>query len=234
MKVVILCGGKGTRLREYTEEIPKPLIEIGRKPILWHIMKIYSYWGYRDFILCLGYKGRLIEEYFKNNELDEKWSIELVDTGEDTSKGQRIRMIKKLILDDNFFVAYGDDVSDVNINKLFEFHKEKGKIATLTTVNLISQFGILKLNNNDEIVVFKEKPRLDHWINGGFFVFRKEIFDYIKEGYDLEEDTFRELAKINQICAFKHSGFWQCMNTLKDTIELNEAWEMKKAPWKLW
>jgi glucose-1-phosphate cytidylyltransferase len=233
MKVAILCGGKGTRLREYTEDIPKPLVEIGGKPILWHVMKIYSHYGYKDFILCLGYKGELIEEYFKKNDYSE-WNIEFVDTGENTSKGERIKKIENLIGDDeDFFVAYGDDVSDVNIKELVEFHKNKGNIVTLTAVNPMSQFGILELNDSDEIEEFKEKPLLDHWINGGFFIFNKKIFDYIKEGYDLEKETFNELVGQKQICAYKHSGFWKCMNTFKDTMELNELWDEGKAPWKV-
>jgi len=232
MKVVILCGGKGTRLKEYTEDIPKPLIEIGGKPILWHIMKIYTHYGFNDFILCLGYKGKLIEKYFKNNN-HENWNIEFVDTGEKSNKGQRIKKIEPYIKEDNFFVAYGDDVADINIKKTLEYHKEKGKIITLTAVNPESQFGIMEINNNDEITKFKEKPKLDHWINGGFFIFNKRIFNYINDDYDLEKETFNNLVKEKQICAFKHMGFWKCMNTFKDTIELNELWKKNKAPWKV-
>ncbi len=232
MKVVILCGGKGTRLKEYTEDIPKPLIEIGGKPILWHIMKIYAHHGFNNFVLCLGYKGKLIEEYFKNNN-HENWNIEFVDTGEKSNKGQRIKKIEPYIKEDTFFVAYGDDVADVNIKKILEYHTEKGKIVTLTAVNPESQFGIMEVDNNNEITEFKEKPKLDHWINGGFFVFNKRIFNYIKDNYDLEKETFEELVKEKQICAFKHNGFWKCMNTFKDTIELNELWKKNKAPWKV-
>lgn len=233
MKVVILCGGKGTRLREYTEDIPKPLVEVGGKPILWHVMKIYSHYGYKDFILCLGYKGKLIEEYFKNNDAGEKWGIEFVDTGENGNKGQRIKRIENYIKDENFFVAYGDDIADININEVLEYHLKKGKIATLTAVNPLSQFGIIEMNNNHEIIKFKEKPKLDCWINGGFFVFNRKIFDYIKEDYDLEKETFEDLVKEKQICAFKHDGFWKCMNTFKDTMELNELWDKHNAPWKI-
>ena len=232
MQVVILCGGEGTRLREYTEKIPKPLVEIGNKPILWHIMKYYSQHGFNDFVLCLGYKGEKIREYFNENK--ENWNINFVDTGLDSNKAERIKKIKKFIKEDNFFVAYGDDLSDVGINKLLKFHKEKNKIVTLTTINPISQFGILEFNENDEIINFKEKPKLNHWINGGFFVFNKKIFDYLKEKWDLEKETFGQLAKERQICAFKHNGFWKCMNTFKDTLELNEIWKNKKAPWRIW
>lgn len=233
MKVVILCGGKGTRLSEHTESIPKPLVGIGDKPILWHIMKCYFYYGYNDFILCLGYKGKLIEEYFKNNN-EENWNIKFVDTGEESNKGQRIKKIEKHIKDENFFLAYGDDVANVNINEVLDYHLRKGKIVTLISVNPLSQFGILEMNENNEIIKFKEKPKLNHWINGGFFVCNKKIFNYIKDNYDLEKETFEELVKEKQICAFKHNGFWKCMNTFKDVMELNEIWKQNKAPWKVW
>jgi glucose-1-phosphate cytidylyltransferase len=232
MKVVILCGGKGTRLKEYTEDIPKPLIEIGGKPILWHIMKTYSHYGFKDFILCLGYKGNKIKEYIENNN-QEKWNVEFVDTGEKSNKGQRIKAVEEYIKEDNFFVAYGDDVSDVNIKEILNFHNKNNKIVTLTAVNPLSQFGIMEINNNSEITEFKEKPKLDHWINGGFFVFNKKIFNYLKDDYDLETETFEELVKEKQIQAFKHNGFWKCMNTFKDTVELNELWEQNNAPWKV-
>lgn len=233
MEVVILCGGKGTRLKELTEDIPKPLVEIDSKPIIWHIMKIYSYYGFNDFILCLGYKGRMIEEYFKKNN-SERWNIKFVDTGEDTNKGQRLKMVENHIKGDNFFVAYGDDVADVNIKKVLDYHLARGKIATLTAINPESPFGIIEIDGKNDIIEFKEKPKLDHWINGGFFVFKKKIFDYITDDYDLEKEVFEELVKEMQICAFKHPGFWKCMNTFKDTTELNELWEKKKAPWKVW
>ncbi|MBU0628032.1 MAG: NTP transferase domain-containing protein [Nanoarchaeota archaeon] len=234
MKVAILCGGKGTRLKELTEEIPKPLVEIGGKPILWHIMKIYSHYGFNDFILCLGYKGNLIEEYFRNNSnKEQRWNIEFVDTEENSNKGQRIKKIENYIKEDNFFVAYGDDVSDVNIKKVLEQHMKNNKIVTLTAVNPESQFGIMDINHNNEIIEFKEKPKLDHWINGGFFVFNKRIFDYLKDNCDLETDAFKALVKEKQITAFKHDGFWKCMNTFKDTMELNELWDNDKAPWKV-
>lgn len=233
MKVVILCGGKGTRLKELTEDMPKPLIEIGGKPILWHIMKIYSHYGFNDFILCLGYKGKLIEDYFKNNN-SENWNIEFVDTGEESNKGQRIKGIEQYIKEENFFVAYGDDVADVNIREILNFHIKNNKMVTLTAVNPSSQFGIMEISSNNEIIEFKEKPKLDHWINGGFFVFNKKIFSCIKDNYDLEKETFEDLVKEKQICAYKHEGFWKCMNTFKDTIELNELWNQNKAPWKVW
>ena len=233
MQTVILCGGKGTRLRELTEELPKPLVEIGGKPILWHLMKIYSHYGFKEFILCLGYKGEMIKDYFsKNNK--ENWKITFADTGEDSNKAERIKKIQKYIKEENFFVSYGDDVSDVNIKKVLDFHLKNEKIVTLTAVNLLSPFGVIELGNNNEIIDFKEKPKLDYWMNGGYFVFNKKIFGYLKEGYDLDKDAFAELAKEKQIVAFKHDGFWKSMNTFKEVVELNELWESNKAPWKVW
>lgn len=236
MQVVILCGGVGTRLLPKTEKVPKPLIAVGGKPVLWHIMNIYSQYGHKDFILCLGYLGEKIIEYFKNPENVEKdWNITFVDTGVNNKKGERLRRIKDYIKDEIFLVSYGDDLSNVDINAVIEFHKKNNKIATLTAVNPIFQYGILETNDNGEIVEFKEKPKLDHWINGGYFVFDRKIFDYIKEDWDLEKETFEMLAKERQISAFKHNDFWKSMNTLKDAVELNEMWEkgdLKKVLWK--
>ncbi len=228
MQVVVLCGGKGTRLSEYTEEVPKPLINVGHKPILWYIVKMYKSYGHKDFIFCLGYKGDKIKEYFKN-EKDVK--IEFFDTGLDTSKAERIQKVRHLIKGDDFFVTYGDDLSDVDINKLYDFHKKNKKIVTLTAVNLESQFGILKINNRNEVTEFKEKPKLEYFMNGGFYVFNKWIFTYMKKNYDLESDVLRKIAKEKQIAAFKHKGFWKCMNTLKDVIELNELFKKGRIPW---
>jgi len=178
MRVVILCGGKGERLREHTEVIPKPLIEIGGKPILWHIMKIYSYHGYNDFILCLGYKGEKIKDYFNQNN-SENWNIEFVDTGLDTNTGGRIKKIEKYIKTKDFMATYADAVSDINIKEVVDQHKKQGKIATMTCVKLRSNFGIVDIDNDDAVVGFKEKPFVDMWINAGFFVFNKKIFNYI-------------------------------------------------------
>ena len=227
MQVVVLCGGKGTRLSEYTEEIPKPLIEIGPKPILWHLVQMYKKFGHKDFIFCLGYKGNKIKDYFKG---EKGINIEFVDTGLDANKAERIQKARHLIKEDDFFVTYGDDLSDVDINALYKFHKKNNKIATLTAVNLDSPFGILELNNN-EVVGFREKPKLEHFMNGGFYVFNKKIFRYIKKGYDLEKDVLREMAKQRQIASFRHNGFWKSMNTLKDVIELNELYKKGQLKW---
>lgn len=231
MQIVILCGGEGTRLSEYTNKIPKPLVEIGGKPILWHIMKFYAHQGFNDFILCLGYKGEQIREYFKDMS---EFKITFVDTGLKSNKAERIKKVEKYITDNEFFVAYGDDLSDINLKNLLECHKDKNTLVTLTAIKPYSQFGILQLAENNTVTGFKEKPRLDHWINGGFFVFNKKIFQYLKEGKDLEKEVFEQLAKENQISAFKHEGFWKCMNTFKDTLELNELWENNQAKWKIW
>ena len=228
MQVVILCGGKGTRLSEYTEEIPKPLVEVGDKPILDHLMHLYAKAGHKDFILCLGYKGEKIREYFKDNK---DWNIDFVDTGENSNKAERLMKVRDKIKDDNFLLSYVDDLSDVDINKVIECHKEKNKIVTLTAVWIVSPFGILGINNNHEVTEFKEKPKLPNLMNGGFYVMKKEIFDYIKPGLDLEKETFEDLAKKRQIVYFEHNGFWKSMNTLKDVVELNELYKEGKAPW---
>jgi len=232
MKVVILCGGKGTRMGESSQETPKPLVNIGDKPVLWHIMKYFSTFGFNDFILCLGYKGEKIEEYFKDNK---EFNIQFFYTGEDSTKAQRLNLVKNAIDSENFFVAYGDDLSNVDIIKILKLHEVSGDVVTLTAVQLVSQFGILSLNEKDKVIEFKEKPKLDHWINGGFFVFNKKIFDYFKDDkWELENEIFENIAKEKKIKAYKHYGFWQGMNTLKDCIELNKRWEENKADWRIW
>jgi len=228
MQVVVLCGGKGTRLSEFTEQLPKPLIEVGGKPVLLRIMETYAHYGHKDFILCLGYKGDKIKEYFKNNK---SFNIDFVDTGLDSSKAERIMKAKDYVKGDDFFVTYGDDLSDVDINKLLKFHLKNRKIVTLTAVDLLSPFGVLEVNKKNEVVRFREKPKLDYLMNGGFYVFNKKIFNWIKKGHDLEKETFEELAKKKMICAFYHKGFWKSMNTLKDVMELNEMFAKGRMPW---
>jgi len=231
MEVVILCGGKGTRLSEYTVSIPKPMIEIGKKPILMYLMEFYASYGHKDFILCLGYKGDMIEEYFKDNK---EFNIEFVHTGEEANKAERLMKVKDKIKDANFLLSYGDDLSDVDINKVIELHKEKKKIVTLTAVRLQSPFGVLEVDDrNKEVAEFREKPRLKQLMNGGFYVMSKEIFNHIKPGYDLEKETFEELVKDGEIAYFEHDpeGFWKSMNTLKDVVELNEMFKKGDTPW---
>tara|TARA_Y100000310_G_scaffold272960_1_gene288210 strand:- start:2343 stop:3044 length:702 start_codon:yes stop_codon:yes gene_type:complete len=224
MQVVVLCGGKGTRLNELTKEIPKPLIEIGNKPIIFHIMNTYSNQGHKDFILCLGHKGSMIKDYFNKNK-NKDWNITFLDTGLETNKAERLKQAEDFIKEENFFLTYGDDLSDVDIKNLSEYHKKNKKIVTLTAVQLQSPFGILDLNDGNEVIGFKEKPKLEYYMNGGYFVMNKKIFSYLKQGYDLEKEVLKELAKESQISAFLHKGFWKSMNTLKDVIELNEMWE---------
>ncbi|UOD35666.1 glucose-1-phosphate cytidylyltransferase [Deferribacteraceae bacterium V6Fe1] len=255
MKVVILAGGFGTRLSEETDVKPKPMVEIGGKPILWHIMKIYSAYGFNDFIICLGYKGYIIKEYFanyflhmsdvtidlKNNQMEihnvkaEPWKVTLVDTGLNTMTGGRIKRIQSYIMNETFMLTYGDGVGDINIKELLEFHKKHGKYATLTAVQPSGRFGALDLNEN-EVKAFEEKPKGDgSWINGGFFVLQPQIFDYIKGDDTIwEKEPLENLAKAGQLISYKHTGFWKPMDTLRDKRELEALWQSKNAPWKVW
>ena len=233
VKLVILAGGKGTRMDEATNLKPKPLIEIGGKPILWHIMKIYSTHNINDFVICLGYKGELMKEYFEklNSTL---WNVQLVDTGEHTMTGGRIKKIQKYI-NDPFCLTYGDGLSDVDINRLISFHKEKKATATLTAVHPPERFGVLSLSE-DYVTEFHEKHAGESsWINGGFFVFEPEIFDYLDDDSTvLERKPLETLAKEQKLAAFKHDGFWHPMDTLRDKNHLEKLWASEKAPWKIW
>jgi len=234
LKAVILAGGYGTRISEESHLKPKPMIEIGGKPVLWHIMKIYSHYGINEFVICCGYKGDMIKEYFSKFDFP-LWDVQLVDTGLNTMTGGRIKRIQNHI-DDTFCVTYGDGVSDVNINDLILFHKEKKSLATLTAIHPPERFGVLELSGN-HVVEFHEKHQGESsWINGGFFVFEKEIFDYIKNGDSttLERTPFETLAKEKKLTAFKHEGFWHPMDTLRDKKHLENLWTSNKAPWKKW
>lgn len=231
MKVVILCGGKGTRMNESTKSLPKPLVRVGAMPILWHIMMIYSHEGFNEFILCLGYKGEKIKEFFKKYK---KWDIVFADTGRETNTGGRIKRIEKYIKEDWFFATYGDGLADINLPKLLDYHKRNKKIATLTAVKPRSPFGILEINSNQLVTSFDEKPVMDHWINGGFFVFDKRVFGYIGHNDVLEREVFERLAKDRNVCAFPHKGFWECMDTYKDNLQLNELWRKGHAEWAVW
>ena len=234
LKAVILAGGYGTRISEESHLKPKPMIEIGGMPLLWHIMKIYSHYGINEFVICCGYKGDMIKEYFSKFDFP-LWNVQLVDTGLNTMTGGRIKRIQNHI-DDTFCVTYGDGVSDVNINDLILFHKEKKSLATLTAIHPPERFGVLELSGNN-VVEFHEKHQGESsWINGGFFVFEKEIFDYIKDGDSttLERTPFETLAKEKKLTAFKHEGFWHPMDTLRDKKHLGNLWTSNKAPWKIW
>lgn len=256
MKVVILAGGLGTRLSEETNVRPKPMVEIGGKPIIWHIMKIYSHYGFNEFVVCLGYKGYYVKEYFSNlflhnsnvtfdlsnnkmevhNSTSEKWKVTLVDTGNDTMTGGRIKRIQPYVNNETFMLTYGDGVSDVNIEELMKTHKKNGKYATVTAVQPSGRFGALGINSSNGVESFFEKPKGDgSWINGGFFVCEPKVFDYIGDDSTIwEQGPLENLAKDNQLVAYKHTGFWKPMDTLKDKQDLNEYWEKDTAEWKIW
>jgi glucose-1-phosphate cytidylyltransferase len=258
MKVVILCGGLGTRLREETEFRPKPMVYIGEKPILWHIMKIYAHFKNTSFIICLGYKGEIIKDYFyhyemMNNDItmqlghfrkiefhndhhETGWQVTLVNTGLHTQKGGRLKRIEPYIDDESFMVTYGDGLADVNIRDLEDFHRRHGKIATLTGVNRAARFGELTVDG-DRVNSFKEKPHCLHeYFNGGFFIFNRAIFDYLTPGEDcdLENVVLEKLAQEGQLMVYKHQGSWACMDTLRDTDYLNNLWKNNQAFWKVW
>ncbi len=258
MKVVILAGGLGTRISEESHLKPKPMIEIGGHPILWHIMKIYSHYGFNDFIICLGYKGYVVKEFFadyflhtsditfdfrNNNEMivhnnvAEPWKVTLVDTGRDTQTGGRIKRIKDYIGNEPFMLTYGDGVSDVNIKELVQYHNSHNKLATMTAIQPGGRFGVLDIEaETNQINRFVEKAKEDGgWINGGFMVLDPKIFDYVSEDSTvLEKYPLEKLAEENMLQAYKHDGFWQCMDTLRDRILLENLWENNQAPWKLW
>ena len=233
MKVVIFCGGLGSRLSEETKIKPKPMVKIGKEPILIHIMKIYSRYGFNDFILALGYKKNIIIDYFKKNK-KKKWNVELIDTGQNTLTANRLLKLKEYLKKENeFFLTYGDGITDVNIKKLLKYHKEKKKIATITAVRPPARFGELKINKNGSVISFEEKNQINlGWINGGFFVLNTKIFDYLpKSQCMLEREPMIKLTNKKQITAFQHEGFWQCMDTLRDKELLNKMWKSGKAKW---
>jgi glucose-1-phosphate cytidylyltransferase len=259
MKAVIFAGGFGTRISEESGIRPKPMAEIGGKPILWHIMKIYSHHGINDFVICCGYKAHIIKQYFsdyyllnsdvtfdlRNNTMSihktpaEPWRVTLVDTGEDTMTGGRLKRVREYVGNDTFCLTYGDGVSDLNIRESIAFHRKHGKYATLTAVQEPGRFGAFTLNDGDPTInSFKEKPTRDSsapWINGGFFVLEPEVFKYLKDDTTIwERDPLENLASAGQLAAFKHTGFWQPMDTLRDKMVLDEMWNKKQAPWHVW
>ncbi len=258
MKVVIFAGGLGTRISEETDTRPKPMVEIGGKPILWHIMKMYSQHGFNDFIICLGYKGYVIKEYFMNfflhnsditidladNKMEihgtrsESFKVTLVETGTNTKTAGRLKQVQKYIGNEDFLLTYGDGVSDVNITALVSFHKKNNKIATVTAVQPDARFGGMDLAADGSVNAFREKSKADaQWINGGFFVLKADVFDYLQNDMSnmmWEEEPLEKLTAGKQLVAFKHKGFWKCMDALRDKIELNELWESGNAPWKIW
>ncbi|MGD0497938.1 MAG: glucose-1-phosphate cytidylyltransferase [Bryobacteraceae bacterium] len=257
MKVVILCGGQGTRLREETEYRPKPLVEIGGRPILWHIMKSYAHYGFNDFVLCLGYRGNMIKEYFLNYEAmnndftirlggeshidfngaheELNFRVTLADTGQETMTGGRIKRIERYVDGDTFLVTYGDGLADVNIPELVAFHKSHGKIATVTAVRPSSRFGVLETTSDGAVLEFSEKPQLDGWASAGFLVFERKLFEYIgTDDCTLEREPMRRLAAEGQLMAYRHQGFFFAMDTYREYLYLNELWQSGKAPWRVW
>ena len=256
MKVVILAGGFGTRITEESQNKPKPMVEIGGKPILWHIMKLYYSYGFDVFVICGGYKQHVIKEWFANyfihnsditfdftssnkiiihNQYSENWKVTVVDTGLNTMTGGRIKRVKDYIGDETFLLTYGDGVSNVNIKEAFDFHKKHGKLATMTAVQPESRFGVLDIQD-DKVMRFREKKQSDAgWINGGFMILEPEVIDYVKDDTIMfEKEPMEALAKDGQLMCYKHYGFWQCMDTLRDKIKLENLWNKGQAPWKVW
>ena len=258
MKTVILCGGRGTRLGEHGVNVPKALIEIGGRPLLWHLLKIYAQHGLNDFVLCLGYLGEEIKRYFVEREwLDhdftlelsasgepqlhqperrrDDWRITFVDTGLETNTGGRIKRIQNYIgADETFCVTYGDGLANIDLPALLAFHQTHGKLATLTAVHPHSNFGLLKLDEESQVIEFEEKPLLKEWINGGFFVFNRRVFDYLADDSVLEREPLSRLAQEGQLIAYQHTGFWKCLDTYKDNVEFNQFWDAEQAAWKIW
>jgi glucose-1-phosphate cytidylyltransferase len=258
MKVAILCGGLGTRLREETEYRPKPMVQIGNRPVLWHIMKTYGYYGFNDFIICLGYKGTMIKEYFlnyeamnndftivlgdhkgvkfHNNHQERDWCVTLADTGDGAQTGARVKKIEKYINDDIFMLTYGDGVANININELVKFHRSHGLIGTMTGVHPSSRFGEFAVIG-DQIVEFNEKPQnKGGLVNGGYFIFNKEFFKYLNEDDNciLEKEPLEKLAADGELMVYRHDGFWQCVDTYRELEALNKMWQAGKPPWKVW
>jgi len=258
MKVVIFAGGLGTRISEETDARPKPMVTVGNKPIIWHIMKIYSHFGFNDFIICLGYKGYMIKEYFMhyymhnsdmtielgNNKVyvhysnAESFKVTLVDTGMETKTAGRLQRVRQYVGDSDFMLTYGDGVADIDIVKLVKYHASHGKIATVTAVQPEARFGGMELSANHTVTTFKEKPKENNkWINAGFFVLKPQVFDYLGNDADKvmwEDSPLEALSKAGQMMAYKHEGFWKCMDAMRDKLELEALWKSNQAKWKLW
>ncbi|MBE3088514.1 MAG: glucose-1-phosphate cytidylyltransferase [Chloroflexi bacterium] len=254
-RVVILAGGLGTRLREETEFRPKPMVEVGGKPVIWHIMKNFDHFGLNSFVVCAGYKGEMIKEYFlnyraRNNDFtvtlgeseriafhglhdEATWTVTVADTGESTMTGGRVFRIRPYV-DETFICTYGDGLSDVPIDRLLAFHRAHGKLATVTTVRTLSRFGVMEVDKDQVVQRFREKPQVDGWVNAGFFVFEPGVFDYLNQDSVLEEAPLAALAKDGQLMAFRHDGFWQPMDTYREEQMLNRLWDSGAAPWRLW
>lgn len=256
MKAVLLAGGLGTRMREETEFRPKPMVEVGGRPVLWHIMKVLGQQNIENFVVCTGYKSEQIKHFFANygavnqdftvklgdqssivyhgDHSEANWSVTVADTGATTMTGGRIKKIKKYVDGERFLCTYGDGIADIDLAALLEYHESHGKIATMTTVQPLSRFGVLDLDEDGSVRQFKEKPQVDGWINIGYFIFESKIFDYLEDNSVLEEEPLRRLADDGQIAAYPHRGFWQPMDTYRETLMLNELWDRGEAPWKSW
>ena len=255
LPAVILAGGLGTRIREETEFKPKPMVEIGGRPVLWHIMKHLSAHGIDRFVICVGYKGDIIRDYFlnyraRNNDFtvqlgsnddltfhsdhqESDWTVTVAETGALTNTGGRVLEIQKYVKGEEFLCTYGDGLSDIDINNLKTFQQNSGKIATVTAVRPLSRFGVMDLDSSNNVISFKEKPQAEGWINGGFFIFKPQIFDYLSPGIILENEPLQKLASERQLSAFKHEGFWQPMDTFRESKMLNDLWDSGRAPWKI-
>jgi glucose-1-phosphate cytidylyltransferase len=235
VKVVILCGGRGTRLQEQTQSIPKPLVEIGGRPILWHVIRLYASHGLGDVVLACGYKALMIEEFVAEAQWPQDVSVACVDTGLDTPTGGRIKRLEEVVGGRRFCATYGDGLSDVDLQAVLRFHEDHGALATMTVVRPELPFGVTEVDGDHGLVTgFREKPRSEHWINGGFFVFESGVFDYLGDSSVLEREPLERLAADGQLHAFRHTGFWECMDTYKDAVQLNDLWAQGDAPWKVW
>ncbi len=233
-KVVILCGGRGTRLQERTRSIPKALVEIGGQPILWHVVRIYATQGLRRFVLATGHYGEQIEDFVASDPWPEEIEIECVQTGADTPTGGRVKLVSDRLGDGTFCATYSDGVADIDLAALISSHRRHGLAATMTVVRPLSQFGVAELDGDGLVTGFEEKPRMDHWVNGGFFCFEPEMLDYLTEESVLEQDPLRRLAADGQLHAYRHEGFWDCMDTYKDAVTLNDLCASGDAPWVVW
>lgn len=233
--VVILCGGRGTRLQERTQEIPKPLVEIGDMPILWHVIQLYAVQGFKRFLLATGYKGELIESFVAGHEWPAGVHVECVDTGLDTPTGGRIKLLEPHLCEPRFCATYSDGLADIDLGALLDFHTEHGALASMTVVRPELQFGVTELDERDgRVLGFREKPRSEHWINGGFFCFGRGVMSYLERDSVLEREPLELLTAAGELRAYRHGGFWECMDTYKDAVALNDHWAGGHAPWRMW
>jgi glucose-1-phosphate cytidylyltransferase len=232
--VAILCGGRGTRLREKTESMPKPLVEIGGRPILWHVMKIFAAQGCRRFVLCTGYLGEMVADFVASEQWPDGVEVICLDTGLDTPTGGRLKLAAEAIGTETFFATYADGVADIDLAELVRFHRSHGELATVTVVRPTLQFGVTDLDGNSRVRGFIEKPRSEHWINGGFFCFEQEALEYLRDDSVLEREPLEKLAEEGRLHAFRHEGFWDCMDTYKDAVMLEDFWYSGNPPWKVW